>query len=222
MHNFKTNYDKILEVLDQVEPKCDFLKQIRKPKLRDKELIAIGLTAEYMGIDSECQLFRALPLSLAGRIERSVYNRRRRRLFVHMESLRLKLVERIDGFENCYIVDSMPLEVCKLSRSGRSSICKERPHSSPNKGYCASQAMHYYGYKLHAVCSVKGVIGSMDISPASVHDIHFLKDIITHRYFSAWKRPCAETKRISRSSPISSKNQENVLKPCSHNYATSL
>jgi hypothetical protein len=45
MQNFRANYDKILEVLDQVEPKYDFLKQIRKPKLRDKELIAIGLTA---------------------------------------------------------------------------------------------------------------------------------------------------------------------------------
>lgn len=37
--------------------------------------------------------------------------------------------------------------------------------------------MPYYGYKLHAVYSVQGVIGSVDISPASVHDIHFLKDI---------------------------------------------
>lgn len=177
MHNFRTNYDKILEVLDQVEPKYDFLKQVRKPKLKDKELMAIGLTAEYMGIDSECQLFRTLPQSLSGRIERSVYNRRKRKLFPYLENLRMKLVERIDSFENCYIVDSMPLEICKLSRSARSSICKEEVHSSPNKGYCASQSMHYYGYKLHAVCSVKGVIGSMNISPASVHDIHFLKDI---------------------------------------------
>lgn len=145
--------------------------------MRDKELIAIVLTAEYLGIDSECQLFRSLPLSLADLIERSVYNRRKRRLFVHMESLRLKMVERIDRFENCYIVDSMPLEVCKMARSARSSSCREQPHSCPNKGYCASQAMHYYCYKLHAVCSVKGVIGCMDISPASVHDIHLLKDI---------------------------------------------
>lgn len=145
--------------------------------MRNKQVIAIGLTAEYMGIDNECQLFRSLPASFFGRIERSVYKRRKRKLFPYLENLRMKLVERVDRFENCYIVDSMPLEICKLSRSTRSSICKEEVHSSPNKGYCASQAMHYYGYKLHAVCSVKGVIGSMDISPASVHDIHFLKDV---------------------------------------------
>lgn len=38
MRNFRTNYYKILEVLDQVELKYDFLKQIRKPRLIDKEM----------------------------------------------------------------------------------------------------------------------------------------------------------------------------------------
>ncbi len=47
----------------------------------------------------------------------------------------------------------------------------------PDKGFCASQQMHYYGYKLHAVCSVNGVFQSIDLSAASVHDIHYLKDI---------------------------------------------
>lgn len=37
--------------------------------------------------------------------------------------------------------------------------------------------MHFYGYKLHAVCSVNGILHSIDLSPASVHDIHYLKDI---------------------------------------------
>ncbi|MBY0067723.1 IS982 family transposase, partial [Empedobacter falsenii] len=37
--------------------------------------------------------------------------------------------------------------------------------------------MSFYGYKLHAICSLNGVFQSIDISPASVHDIHFLKDI---------------------------------------------
>jgi len=57
MYNFQANYNKILEVLQKLDSKMDYLHQIRKPKLRDKELIAIDLTSEYMGIDSECQLF---------------------------------------------------------------------------------------------------------------------------------------------------------------------
>jgi hypothetical protein len=177
MHNFKANYDKILEVLNQLEIKDNYLHQIRKPKLSDKELIAINLTSEYLGIDSECQLFRLLPLVLVSRIERSVYNRRKRKLFCYQEQLRLKLAKSFNKFEDYFIVDSMPLEVCKYSRASRSSICKSNLETAPDRGFCASQNMRYYGYKLHAVCSVAGVFESVDISKASVHDIHYLKDI---------------------------------------------
>ncbi|WP_313377308.1 IS982 family transposase, partial [Chishuiella sp.] len=75
------------------------------------------------------------------------------------------------------VVDSMPLEVCKISRSSRSKICKEADHAIPNRGFCASQNLHFYGYKLHAVCSINGVFETFDLSPASVHDIHFLQDL---------------------------------------------
>lgn len=40
--------------------------------------------------------------------------------------------------------------------------------------------IHYYGFKLHVVCSIQGVFQSLDISPASVHDIHYLKNIKRH------------------------------------------
>ena len=37
--------------------------------------------------------------------------------------------------------------------------------------------MYYYGYKLHAVCGLSGVIHFFDLTKASVHDIHYLKDV---------------------------------------------
>lgn len=52
-----------------------------------------------------------------------------------MEFLREQLSTKFDALENYYIVDSMPLEVAKLSRSGRSTICKEHYHTAPNKGF---------------------------------------------------------------------------------------
>lgn len=178
MHNFTANYEKILEVLKKLEFKSEnFLTQIRKPKLTDLKVIAINLTSEYMSIDSEYQLFRILPIEIKSLIDRSVYNRRKRKLFIYLEDIRKRLSDKFNDTEQYFIVDSMPLEVCKLSRSSRSKICKETDYAHPNRGYCASQKMHYYGYKLHAVCSVKGIFQSLDISPASVHDIHYLKDI---------------------------------------------
>lgn len=177
MNNFKANYNKILEVLKIITKKEQFLRQNRQPKLKDIELIAINLTSEYMSIDIECQLFRMLPEVLKDKIERSVYNRRKRKLFFAMEFLRNELCEKLIEFENYFVVDSMPLEVVKLSRSNSSKICKEDFYSSPNRGFCASQNMHFYGYKIHAICSINGIFKSFDISKASVHDIHYLKDI---------------------------------------------
>jgi len=137
----------------------------------------MNLTAEYLSIDSECQLFRMLPKVLKNKIERSVYNRRKRKLFYAIDFLRQQLCDKLIEFEKYFVVDSMPLEVVKLSRSGSSKICKEDFFSSPNRGYCASQNLHFYGYKIHAVCSIEGVFKSFDISKASVHVIHYLNDI---------------------------------------------
>ena len=177
MNNFLTKYEKILEILKQFETKSNFLNQIRCPRLSDIELIALDITAESLSIDSEYQLFRTLPSPLSSKIERSVYNRRRRRLFFVKERIRKALADKLTGSENYFIVDSMPLEICKLSRSSRTTICKEDFLTSPSKGYCASQKLHFYGYKLHAVCSSTGVFTNFELTQAAVHDIHFLKNI---------------------------------------------
>ena len=179
MNNLSANYERILEVLRKISKEQLLTYQRRCPKMSDLELISLSLTAEFMGLDSETDLFRKLPQTILATIERSVYNRRRRKLLYHMDVIRLKLASYFNDFENYFIVDSMPLEVCKLSRGSRSKICKENIYSLPNKGYCASQGTRYYGYKLHAVCSVNGVFQSVDLSPASVHDVNYLKDIET-------------------------------------------
>ncbi|KAA6334433.1 hypothetical protein EZS27_017241, partial [termite gut metagenome] len=177
MNNFSANYRKIVATLRSIESKTNFLHQIRQPKLSDIELVAIDLTAEHMGIDIEYQLFRILPNFLSQRIERSVYNRRRRRFFSHRERIRQALAEKITSDRDYYIVDSMPVEICRLSRSSRCRICKEDLHTYPDKGYCATQKIYYYGYKLHAICTIEGVFLDFDLTKASVHDIHYLQDV---------------------------------------------
>ena len=92
--------------------------------MSDLELISLSLTSEFLGIDSENDLFRKLPTTISAKIERSVYNRRRRKLVNHLDGIRLKLASYFNEFEDYFVVDSMPLEVCKLSRSYRSKFCK--------------------------------------------------------------------------------------------------
>jgi hypothetical protein len=176
MNNFSANYVKILETLQSIEDKMNFRNQKRLSNLSDIELIAIDLTSEFMGIDSERDLFRKLPSGLTGKIEHSVYNCRKRHLFCHRNLLRKKLVSQFSP-QGYFIVGSMPLEICKLSRGKRSSACKKDYQAAPGKGYCASQPNTYYGYKLHAVSTVDGVFTDFGLSQASVQDIHYLRDI---------------------------------------------
>lgn len=177
MNNLNANYERILEVLRKISNENLLPYQRRVPRLKDLELISLALTAEFMGIDSENHLFRHIPNTIKCKIERSVYNRRKRRLASKINEIRMKLARSFNEYEKFFIIDSMPVEVCKLSRSHTSKICKDAKYCYPNRGFCASQQMHFYGYKLHAVCSISGIFQSIDLSPASVHDIHYLKDI---------------------------------------------
>src|SRR5690606_32984969 len=137
MSNLECSYIKILSVLQQLIKQSNFLNQIRVPKLSDIEVIALVLTAEYLNIDSERELFRRLPASLFDQIERSVYNRRKRQLFFYIESLRQQMADQMTHGEDHFLIDSMPLEVCKISRAGRSTICSDDVDTAPNHGYCA-------------------------------------------------------------------------------------
>jgi len=87
------------------------------------------------------------------------------------------LAEKMTSSENYFIVDSMPLGICKLSRSSTTTICREDLSTSPSKGYCASEKLHFYGYKLHAVCSSTSIFTNYELTQATVHDIHYLMNI---------------------------------------------
>lgn len=177
MNNLIQRYEIILNTLQKKCSHISCFTQIRKPKLSNLELVALNLTAEFMSINTELQLFRELKHTyLEPKIERTVYNKRKRKLFSFLEQIRCSIVEPLSEFSNTFIIDSTPLQICKYVRAKRSEICST-PDIIPNFGYCAATKTRYFGYKLHAVCGENGVIHSFDFTPANVHDIHYLKDV---------------------------------------------
>ena len=177
MNNLVQNYKIIYE---QLVKNCSHIKsfpQIRQPKLSNLELVALNLTAEYMSYSSELQLFRAIKgTELDNKIERTVFNKRRRRLVGYTEEIRRFLIQQFSHLSNLFIVDSTPVEICKISRAKRSNICSTE-EIQPAFGYCAAQKKHYFGYKLHLVCDENTVVHSFDFTPANIHDVNYLKDI---------------------------------------------
>jgi len=95
-------------------------------------------------------------------------------MYLFVWNLKLCVLFIIGESENYFMVDSMSLGVVKLSRSNSSKICKKEFYSSPNRGFCASQNMNYYGYK-YVVCSIEVVFKSFDTSKDSVCDIRLFK-----------------------------------------------
>ena len=179
MSNIVKNYYRVLEVISSLNWEYEHKSKVgRKSKMSDIEVVALSLTSEYMSIDSENSLFKQIkPSEIPNLIERSQFNKRRRKLFLFLNKIRLKLASSFIEFEKYFIVDSMPLEICKFSRHNRIKICKDEFETAPSKGFCASQNNWFYGYKLHGVCSINGIFHSLDITKAEVHDVHFLKSI---------------------------------------------
>jgi hypothetical protein len=186
MHNIKTNFDKILVILkdilgEELTEKGNYVRRGTVPRFSDIEVIAMSLTAECLSIDSENYLFSKLRAEYShcfgNMISRRQYNDRRKLLFDKTENARKLMSARLNRQSDVFAIDSMPLEICKMSRVQRNKMGKESEQYSPDKGYCASQKKYFYGYKLHSVCSAAGVIESLDLTKASVHDIHYLKDI---------------------------------------------
>jgi hypothetical protein len=177
MNNLIRNYEIILKELKNTCSHIDSIRQIRVPKLSDLELVALTMTAEYMSINSELQLFRFISGSiLERRIDRSVFNKRRRMLFPYFEKIRMVLSGKFSEFTDVFVVDSTPIEICKISRAMRSGICSTE-QIQPAFGYCAAQKTRYFGFKLHAVCDKNGIFHSYDFSPANIHDVNYLNDV---------------------------------------------
>jgi hypothetical protein len=185
MYNLIENFNKILPIVNEnlseyLNKDGNINRKGPKPKFSDAQVIALNLTAECLMVDSENYLFKLLHKRrqyFTNLIDRCNYNRRKKYLFKYMDILRKHLAQSLCLGEDAFVVDSMPLAICRFSRAKRTKICRESYESTPDYGFCAAQDTTYFGYKLHSISSVNGVITDFDLSKASTADIHFLNDV---------------------------------------------
>jgi hypothetical protein len=186
MHNLKTNFSKFQQLAttflsDLLAADGNFRFYPNPPKLCDLDIIALTLCAEAMSIDSESYFWSKLTsdhrADFPHLIARCNFNRRKRNLAPFLNEYNQRLAARLNEAEDAYIVDSMPVPICNIARAGRSRICAETLESAPDKGYSAITKSYFFGYKLHLVTSLRGVVHSFQLSKASVHDLHFLEEI---------------------------------------------
>lgn len=189
MCNLYTKFVKFLEICKQfskdlVTEQGNILRPGPVPRFSDLEVVAMSMAAESEGIDSENWLFEARLKecrdSIPNLISRRQFNDRRKAVSGLQEKIRGRMSKEMDGGEDYFCIDSRPIEVCRVARGKRCKMGRDGDFAkAPDFGYCASQGSSFFGYKLHALCGLSGVIHSYDLSKASVHDIHYLKDIKT-------------------------------------------
>jgi hypothetical protein len=89
MNNLTQSYEHILKRLTNTCSNITSFKQIKQSKLSDWELVALNLTTGYMAYKSELHLLKTIEGTyLDAKIERSIYNKRRRKLVDYTEKIR--------------------------------------------------------------------------------------------------------------------------------------
>ena len=185
MRNLVANFGKILDICKKfsknlVDERGNMPRRGVVPRFSDLEVIALSLTAEKFSVDSESYLFSLLEeykSDIPNLISRRQFNDRRKFTANLCEQIRKNIALAIDAGEDMFCIDSKPVPVCRIARAKRCKLGKNDFETAPNYGFCAAQNTYYYGYKLHALCGLKGVIHSYDLSKASVDDRYWLQDL---------------------------------------------
>ena len=133
MHNLKTNFDKFFHITksffgDRLNQFDNFQHYPNLPKMSDCEIIALSLSSESLGIDSENYFFGKLKSDhlsdFPNLINRSNFNRRKKQLHLFIQMINQGLANILNEGEDTFIVDSIPIPVCQIAREKRSKICK--------------------------------------------------------------------------------------------------
>ena len=186
MHNIKTNFDKFYQITKtlfkpDVNNHENFQFYAVKPKMSDLEIIALSCCMEALSIDSENLLWSKLKKDFSSDfpelIERSRFNRRRKRLAPFVERMQQIIAAKLDHQSNQMIVDSVPVPVIKMARERTFKAFKRSFETAPAKGYSAVNKSWFIGYKLHVVIYDNGVVQQSGITKGNVHDINFIKQL---------------------------------------------
>ena len=98
------NYFRVLEVISSLSYDLEFKSNVgRWAKMPDLEVVALSLTTEFMSIESENSLFKQINQGeIPNLIERSQFNKRRRKLSLFSEEVRTKLAKQFLEFEDYF------------------------------------------------------------------------------------------------------------------------
>lgn len=146
----------------------------RLSQLSDAEVLSVAVIAAlYFHNHQERTLYVLERMGyLSGHLSISRFNRRLHALRDWLGMV-LAVLSEVFAQHAVYLIDSMPLPVCKRSRAGR---CR-KVRGPVYYGYCAAKDEPFFGWRLHLVCTPDGVPVTFSVLPAACHDLTPIHDL---------------------------------------------
>lgn len=133
----------------------------------DEEVLTVAVVAaKYFHNHQERALCVMVKGGYIAALSVSRYNRRLHKLAAWLEGI-LGLVTELFNKGEAFIIDSVPVPVCKRVRARR---CK-KVRGKAFCGYCAAKKEKFFGWRLHLVCTTAGVPVSFALLEASHQDL---------------------------------------------------
>lgn len=160
-----TTYLILTTICDKVVGKPKY-----KPKMEAAEILLVAIVAaRYFQNNLERSL---LVLKQTGYIPAHrclSVSRFNRQLHQHRDLLSfcLQSLLELSRWGEAFIIDSMPVPVCKRKRARRCRKVRGRPFC----GYCAAKDEKFFGWRLHLICTPQGVPVNFTLLPGAFHDL---------------------------------------------------
>lgn len=159
-------------VIDEMLKTLNYQEDCRSTISAAEVLTVAVIAARYFGNHWERALCILMQQREIGRISVSRFNRRLHALRDWLYSMVVSLGELFSDGE-VYLIDSMPMPVCKRVRARRCRKVRGRDYC----GYCAAKDERFFGWRLHLICTADGIPVAFELLPAAYHDLTAIHEL---------------------------------------------
>ena len=142
-------------------------KDDSRSSLTGAEILTVAvIAAKYFQNHHERALVVMNRIGDIGRMSVSRFNRRLHALRDWVYGI-LQVLGDLFAQGEVFIIDSMPMPVCKRVRASRCRKVRGKAYC----GYCAAKREAFFGWRLHLICTDTAVPVAFDLLPAAEHDL---------------------------------------------------
>jgi hypothetical protein len=151
-----------------------------RPTLRDSEVLTIEVVGEFLGLDTESNLFAHFCRYYADwfpglrKITRTTFTRQAANLWKVKQEIWQAVARQIPRDPYLSIVDSFPVPVCRFARAPR---CRSFGTLAAY-GHDEVARQTYYGFRAHVRLVWPGVLIDCTLAPANIHDTEGAEELL--------------------------------------------